>query len=47
MSMMILLYIPLAIICYIFVAWTMHVDRARMVRFMATLALFMSVLRIS
>lgn len=47
MSMMMLLYIPLAILCYIFVAWTMHVDRARMVRFMATLALFMSVLLMS
>jgi hypothetical protein len=45
--MMMLLYIPLAILCYIFVAWTMHVDRARMVRFMATLALFMSVLLMS
>ena len=47
MSVMLLLYIPLAVICYIFVAWTMHVEKEKMIRFMVTLALFMSVLLMS
>ncbi len=44
---MIAVYILLAIICYIFVAFAMHIKKEQLLRFLLLLALFMSVLLMS
>ncbi len=44
---MIVVYIILAVICYTFVAYTMHIRKDRLLRFLLILALFMSVLLMS
>lgn len=41
------LYYILAIGCYVFVAYTMHIEKKKLLKFMAVLALFMSVLLMS
>ena len=41
------LYYILAIGCYVFVAYAMHIEKEKLLRFMAVLALFMSVLLMS
>ncbi len=45
--LMFILYFILAVICYIFVAWTMHIKKEQLLRFLLILALFMSVLLMS
>ena len=41
------LYYILAIGCYVFVACVMHIEKKKLLKFMAVLALFMSVLLMS
>ena len=41
------IYFFLGISCYVFVAYSMHIDRGRLVKFLLVLALFMSMLFLS